>query len=498
MFKTYLTIAIRILKRNKVFFLLNVLGLSIGIAATLLIFLVIHYERSYDDYQPKRNRIYRVVTTHLSRNTGEIMARKGGAPLGLADVIRQDLPDLEAVGATWEQGPSQIIIPAKNLQDEKKFKERGIFFSEPGLFQMFQFKWLAGNASDLSAPNTAVITESLANKYFGNWQSAMGKIVQLWSFRVPFRIIGVFRDLPGNTDLPIRFATSYTTFKDRNKPDFNYNYRYHYLSTNSQLFVLLPENKDPGADKARTETRLAALVHKYYGEEEDKTLPLSRLSLQPLPEMHMDDRYDTYQVNRLSSKTLWILGIIGAFVLTVACINFINLSTAQSVKRAKEIGVRKVLGSNRGQLFRQFLYETALITFIAVLLGCLLTTLFLPSLRNIVHKPITPDLLYSPVLLLFVLLTGIAVILLAGFYPAVILSGFDPIAAIKSRISIRTVGGVSLRKGLVVFQFVIAQLLIIGAIVVARQVRFFHQYPLGFHKSGIALIEIPSDSADDE
>ncbi|HEY6901174.1 MAG TPA: FtsX-like permease family protein, partial [Puia sp.] len=232
---------------------------------------------------------------------------------------------------------------------------------------------------------------------------------------------------------------------------------------------------------------------KYYNENQASYKTRSRLELQSLMAMHLDERFDTFRGDALSKKVLWSLGMIGVLLLIVACINFINLSTAQSIRRSKEIGVRKVLGSNRGQLLKQFMLETAAITFMALMLGAIIAQLALPWLQQVMRKPVITDWFHSPSLLFFVLSTGLVVIVLAGFYPAVVLSGFDVIAAIKNRISARTIGGLSLRRTLVVIQFVIAQLLILGTIVVVRQMQYFRTRPMGFDQTAVAIMNIPGN-----
>src|SRR6185312_10161166 len=195
----------------------------------------------------------------------------------------------------------------------------------------------------------------------------------------------------------------------------------------------------------------------------------------------------------LSLKVLWSLGAIGVLLLVVACINFINLSTAQSAKRSKEVGVRKVLGSHRWQLLRQFMVETALIAFMALIIGALIAQLSLPWLREVMGKPVSTGWFHSPTLLLFLLGVGVLVIVLAGFYPAVVLSGFNVTRAIANRISARTVGGLSLRRSLVVVQFAIAQLLIVGTIVVIQQMQFFRTRPMGFDQTAVAMLQLPGN-----
>src|SRR5450631_3616528 len=196
MLSSNLKILFRGLWRKKTFSFLNILGLAVGIAVSLLIFLVIHYETSYDAYNSRLDRIYRVVTEHSKRSNGELAGYEGGVPRPLPDAIRQEIPGLDKIAEVWNTGDAQIHVPGKELSDEKVFKESNndVFFTDPALYDIFDYDWLEGNASGLKDPNTAVLAESLAKAYFGDWKNAMGKTIQMWSFRIPFRIVGVFRD----------------------------------------------------------------------------------------------------------------------------------------------------------------------------------------------------------------------------------------------------------------------------------------------------------------
>lgn len=487
---SFFKLSFRALWRKKSFSLLNIVGLAVGIGASLLIFLVIRNEMSYDNFQSKRDRIFRVVTTTTSRSNGEKW-RHSMVPAPLAHTMRRDFPSFQKIAAVEHIGGAQVYVPGKNGSEEKKFKESGgLFFVEPAIFDIFDFTWLQGNAAELKEPNTVALTQSMAETYFGNYQSAIGKTIQLWSYRVPLRVTGVFKDLPYNTDLPVRMAASHATWLKIDGHERQTNEDWRSLSGGTQCFVLT----SPGEDIQRLQAQLPAFVKNNYREDADKTTYVTSLSFQPLKDMHLDKRFGTVKDDSLSPTELWALAIIGLFLLLVACINFINLATAQSVNRAKEIGIRKVLGSNRLQLLKQFLGETALITALAIILGSIMAWIAVPYLSNLVGKQLTLNLLRYPSILLFLLLSGIAVTFLAGFYPAIVLSGFNPLAAIKSRINTRPVSGISLRRALVVFQFVVAQLLVIGTLVVVKQMKFFREQPMGFEKKAVVLLDLPSDS----
>jgi putative ABC transport system permease protein len=494
MLKNYFKTAFRNLRNRKAYATINILGLAVGIASSLVIFLVIHYELSYDNFQSRRNKICRVVTTYSNPANGEIVGHQSAGPIMFPSALRVDFPQLEKVSAVWNIGGAQIHIPipGKDLADEKRVKvNTGLFFAEPSLFSIFDYTWLAGNATSLNMPNTAVLNESLANEFFGNWKNAMGNTIQMWSFRVTLKIVCVFKDLPANTEMEVKMGASYSTFQALNTGWFASN-DWEHLAWSSECFLLLPDGKKPDG----FQPQLSAFVKKYFPAEAGRQHAKASIAFQPLGDMHLNEDFNTFKGDALTHKELWSLALIGFFVLLVACINFINLATAQSITRAKEIGVRKVLGSNRSQILTQFLNETAVITVTSLLLGCLLAQLGLPFIAGLMKKPLSLNLVHNPIIVLFLVILAAVVNFLAGIYPGMVLARFNPVEAIKNKINTSSIGGISLRRGLVVLQFVIAQLLIIGTMVVISQMKFFRSQPLGFDKNAVAFIELPSDSTD--
>jgi putative ABC transport system permease protein len=485
-------IAFRSLWRKRAFSFLNIAGLAVGIAASLLLFLVIKNEMSYDRYHLKADRIYRVVTTVTNRSNGQVDMTHAGVPVPLPEAMRHEFPGLEEVGAIFNVGDAQVYIPGKDQSDEKRFNEKGgMFFAEPSVFKILDFTWLAGNAEELKDYNTVVITKSFADAFFGGVNKAIGKTLQLWSYRVPLKVVGVFKDLPGNTDVPVRLAGSYVTFLKLNGNESLSKQSWTAHNDNSSCFVLASEKQDMNKLRAQ----LPVFVKKHYVDEQVSGKKDTHLAFQPLKEVHLDRRFVHYGKASLSTRDLTSLALIGVFLLLVACINFVNLATAQSVSRAKEIGVRKVLGSTRSQLLSQFLNETALITLFALLTGCFIAAMALPWLSQLMQKDLPLNLIYAPYTILYLVIAAVVITLLAGCYPAMILSGFNPVAAIKSKITTRTIGGISLRRGLVVVQFVIAQLLVIGTLVVLKQMQYFRSRPLGFTKDAVILINLPSQES---
>ena len=480
MIKNYLKTALRNLRRNKTYAAINIIGLAVGIAACLLIFLVIQYENSFDSFHKKKDRIYRVGSEF---KTPDGTSYSPGAPFPVANALRIDFPQLKNVAAIFNRN-DLISVPQEKNQPARKFSETGVFFAEPQFFDMFDFKWLSGNArQSLSAPDNAVLTRETAERYFGDWHSAIGKTIKYDNART-FKITGILENVPVNSDFPIKIVASYETLKNtgiaRNMNDW--------VSVFSQAhcFVVLPDN----LPVSQFNSMLAGFNKKHKPAEYQR----DGLIAQPLSEIHFDDRFGNFNNRTFSKDLITALLLISVFVLVIACVNFINLATAQAVNRSREVGVRKVLGSNRLQLAVQFLSETFLISLFALLLAVSIAFITLPFLNDLLKIKIKLNFTENPVLLGFLALVTILVTMLSGLYPAVILSGFNPITALKSKITSKMIGGISLRRALVVFQFGISQVLIIGTLIVVSQMEYFRSASLGFSKESILTVPVPRDS----
>lgn len=477
MLKNYLKTAWQNLRCHKSYVTINTIGLAVGIAACLLIFILIQYQTSFDNFHKNRERIYRVAGV---TQTPEGINYTTGSAFPLAEGLRLDCPQLEQVGRIYGRKDKLITLPdAKGTATQKKFKET-IFFAEPELFNIFNFPFLAGDAKTaLSAPNTAVLTQETAEKYFGDWHAAIGRLVKYDNDQV-FKVTGILKNVPVNTDFPLRVVFS---FKNARNEDISADWISQDGSLNT--FVLLPKNMSA----AQFDNDLKNVVKKHTPAEYAN----QGYTLQPLSDIHYNSRFGTYSGNTFSKELITALSLIGLFLLVIACINFINLSTAQAVNRSKEVGVRKVLGGSRGQLIAQFLCETFFITLLSVVIAILIAFATLPLLNNLLQTPLSIQ--FSLPLVVFLGGILITVTLLSGFYPAIILSGFNPITVLKSRLTDRIVGGLSMRRGLVVFQFAIAQALIIGTFIVVNQMDFFQNAATGFDKEAIVMVPIGNDTA---
>lgn len=482
MIKNYFKIAYRNIARHKGYAAINITGLAIGIAACLLLFLVVRYEMSYDTFQPAYSRIHRVVTQDKYE---EGVTYNSGIPVPALEALRLAQPTVEFAGINSIYG-SQVTVGTGNQQsftDKKFIEESGIYFCEPQFFNIFNYQWLAGSTTVLKEPNTAVLTKKYAEKYFGDWKQAVGQFIKLDN-SITLKVAAVLEDMPANSDFPLGVLISFETLKS-NGPVYNY-YADSWGSTSSnfQVFALLP----PAVKVADVDKQLQQFSTAHYSGREKRTSVKSNF-LQPLTELHFDTRLDTFGDHVTGKATLWTLSLIGIFIIIMACINFVNLSTAQAVGRSKEIGIRKVLGSRRRQLFLQVMGETGLLVIIAALVAILIALVCLPYIKHIASIPEKLGL-FTWSSLLFMILSIVVVTIFSGLYPSLILSGFKPVLALKNKITSATVGGISLRRGLVVMQFAISQVLIIGTIVAITQMDFVRKADLGFNKEAVLLLGV--------
>ena len=478
MIKNYLKTALRNLIRNKSFTFINVLGLTIGIASCLLIFLVIQFELSFDNFHKKKDRIYRVVSQF---NRAGSLDYSSGVSVPVPAAMRNEFPQLEEVAAISGVDGNQITV-LDNQNVVKKINEPNTFYAESQIFDILDVKWLAGDAkTSLADPYEVVLSKKTADKFFGSWKNAMGKFIKHEN-KENLKVTGIIDDIPVNSDFPFNVLISYNT------GEFSKNQEWGSTSWDFNCLVVLPPNVSP----QQISSQLGAFRNKY-AKDQDQEVKTSYL-LQPLNDIHFDQRFGNYNGSNFNTALITAFALIGLFLLVIACVNFINLATAQAINRSREIGVRKVLGSSRSQLVFQFLGETFLITVLSVLLSCLIAWIARPYLGMLLDIPLQDALLPVSKIVLFLLLIVILVTVFSGFYPALILSGFKVVNIFKNKINARSTSGIFLRRGLVVLQFTIAQALIIGTLVVLGQMKFFQNAPMGFDKNAIVNIPIPPDS----
>ncbi|MDX1939040.1 MAG: ABC transporter permease [Saprospiraceae bacterium] len=475
MIRNYFKIAFRNLQRNRVFATINVLGLALGITCAILIFKMVNYHLSFDTFHSKSDRIYRIVTEFRGEDGG---GHSPGVPSSLPKAFRNDYTFAEKVARVITFDNQLISIPSE--KEIKKFQEeRGVAFAESELFDMLDFPLEKGDKKTaLAEPNSAIITAQLAQKYFGD-ENPLDKTIRLDN-RIDLKITGVLKNLPENTDRRQEIYISNSTLETYAKwlaAEDNWSGVY----SETHCFVLLKK----GTQAAQVEKAFPEFSKKYHGEDADTYW----YHLQPIVDMHFNPDYNGY----VEKRNLWALSLIGLFLIITACVNFVNLATAQALNRSKEVGVRKVLGGHPRQLFWQFLSETAVITGFSIIAAYFLSQLAMPFLNDWFDTNLKINLLQDTPLLAFLSILLVTVVFLAGSYPGLVIAGFRPALALKSKITQQHVGGFSLRRVLVIGQFAISQALIIGTIVIASQMQFSKKTDLGFNKDAVVMLPLPQN-----
>lgn len=485
MFRNYLFTAFRNMKREKLFTAMNIAGLAIGIGCGLVIYKIIAYELSFDTYHKNYENIYRLITEYNHPQYGTGYGEGQVHPLG--EALRNDFTGVDAV-MTYYAKDAQVTVIDKN-GDPDRFREyKGVAYAEPNFFRVFNFDFLAGD------PNTAlinqksvVITASLAMKYFkvaeSDVASVMGKAINI-NNAADLQITGVVSDPPATTDIPFTLIGSY---KDQpaSNPYFRDGINWNEYNSNTNCYLELSE----GMTSAQLEQLLQDFMVKYSGKERAS---FAKYELQPLSQLHYDSRVSNYNKRQVSYAMLSVLGVIGLLIVISACINFINMSTAQAIKRAKEIGVRKSLGVKKIQLVRQFLGETVFISFLSSIIGVVIAQFLFMMLEGILGYQLHVEVFTKVTELLFVIGLVIATGLISGFYPAMVMAGMNPIKALKNSLTTQNTSGLlSMRRSLVVVQFVISQVLIVSTIVASRQMDYFLGNNAGFDKEAVLIARIP-------
>ncbi|QDK77952.1 FtsX-like permease family protein [Spirosoma sp. KCTC 42546] len=479
MLTNYVKIAWRNLVRYRTYSLLNILGLSVGLTCGILIYLTTQFHLSFDTYHAKAERTYRVVT----QIKHDDVRFSRGTPKPLGEVLRRDYPFLEQVARVERLHGRIVSVPNPKGGFLKKFNESKTFcFAEPQLFSVFDYDWLIGDPqSALSTPNSVVLTEKYAHKYFGT-ANPIGKTLR-FDNQADLTVTGVLKDHPGNTNLTYEAFISYSTIASLANTKESLQ-AWNDVNSEAMCYVVLP----PDMPADRLASAFPAIRKKYYQADDQKVYDFT---LQPLSDVHFNTQYG----GRMNKTILFAMTLVGLFLVISACINFINMATAHALKRSKEVGVRKVMGSSRWQLFSQFMTETAIITLVAVVVALFFSNLGLPAMNKAMSvfnaTMVLTDLL-NPKPLAMMILGVVFVILLAGFYPALMMAGFNPITALRGRLTTQAVGGFSVRRGLVVVQFFMTQLFTIGVVVVMTQLRHIRQADLGFVSNGIVLVDLPN------
>ena len=485
MFKNYLKIAFRNLVKHKSHTLINIGGLTLGILCAILIFLVIQFDLSFDTWHPDSERIHRIV--RIDTDYGDTDYSRGG-PYPLAGAVETDITGISKVTIVFNNfGNTPVISYSDNGAVQNKFKEEQLAFVGQDYFEIFATTWIRGDQkSALLNPNTVVVSHSFADKMFGN-VNVLGKTISanIDGFFIDLEITGVIQDAPENSDFPFSVLGSAHS-KTRDGYPLGDEESWSSSTSSIQTYVKL----EPGVSPEQVDAQFDGLIIKYQNEETAEHLDYK---LQPLADIHFNSLYDNYNNRTIEKRALLTLGIIGLFLLITACINFINLNTAVAVSRSKEVGLRKTLGGTKTQLTLHFLGETAFITLIALFLGLGLSEIVLIQIEPLIGFSPELNLPGNTELLMFLGILFVLITLAAGWYPARYLSAFNPIEAIRNKITASFGKGITLRRSLIIVQFTITQILIIGTIVISSQIEYFQNQDLGYDRDAIIEIPIPSD-----
>jgi putative ABC transport system permease protein len=475
MLLNYIRIAIRNLQKYKFISFINLFGLTIGLTCCLLITTYIIHELSYDKYNSKANNIYRVTRLFKSPETGVVNLHLGSVAPPFGPLLQNDFKEIRSVTRFLETGP----IPMK--YEEKRFNERDAFFADEHFFTFFDANILKGNAATaLTDPFSVMLSEDLAKKYFGN-EDPMNKVIKLYS-QYNLKVTGVYKSFPSNAHLHPGMLISFNTLKDSSV------YGAEQLRTNWGnnaffTYLLVTDNFNP----KKLEAQFPAFINRHMTGEGKNPSSWTSLHLQKLTDIHLRSHLDAEVEENGDIKRIYIFSAIAFFILLIACINYMNLSTARSALRAREIGIRKVVGAQRKEIIAQFLSESVLISGVAMMLAVVITALLLPWLNKVADQQLSMTILLKPYILIPVLLMPVLVGVLSGIYPALFMSSFKPVKVLKGLFKVSG-NNISFRQVLVTVQFTISIILIISTAIVFKQLRFMQQKSLGFDRDHIVTL----------
>ncbi|HEX5026868.1 MAG TPA: ABC transporter permease [Agriterribacter sp.] len=477
MFKNYIKIAFRNLWRHKVFSFINIMGLTVGMTAFFLIFLYIRFELSYDSFHSKGDRIFRVVSD-IKTPTETINA--GGPSWAVPPFAKHEFPEVESFVRI--AGNDNVLIRKGDI----KFKEENSAWADSAFFTVFDFPLVKGDPKTaLTEPFSVVFSETAAKKYFGK-EDPMGQTLLITGDGLPAKVTGIMKDIPENSQVKGDVILSMTTITK----EFNKSLDSQWGNYGAQAYLLLK----PGVQPRALEKKFPAFLEKYNGTEMKQMQMYPTLFLEPLKDVYL---YSTRNGSKTGNiNNVYIFSVIALFILIIACINFVNLTTARSSERAKEVGIRKVAGAKKSQLARQFIGDSVLLCLIACILSIGLCALLLPSFNHLAGKTISEGLFSNMKYVGWLFLVALAIGLLAGIYPALVLSSFKPVSVLKGRFATGT-RGIVLRKALVIVQFTISIALIAGTIIVYNQMKYMQNADLGFTKDQMLIIDTQGDKAKD-
>jgi putative ABC transport system permease protein len=472
-----LKIALRTLWKQRFYTALNITGLSLGMAVGILVFQFIRFHLNYDRQHPDANRLYKIVTeVHLPDGS---IVHDAGSPLALSKTLKSIVPGIEEETVFLSLRSATVTVAG--VAETNYFAEHNIIaFADPQSFGLFDFTVVKGEKIPLSEPNTVAITERLAKKYFGT-HDATGKTLQLDN-KLPLTVTSILKDRPENTELGFEMLVSRSSFRNFNAAlEQQMTSSWGFINSTTHSFIRLPESSDP----KKVETAMRDLAKQYF---DPGVADAYRFRLLTLTDLHFDGRYG----GTIRRSLLTTLALAGTFLVIIACFNFINLASSQSIRRSKEIGTRKVLGGTPASVFWQFITETAFTVMLSALLSFLWIAFCLPLVNNWLQTTLQINPFQDATLALALVILIIVLTVASGAYPAIILSGYKPIEALKLQRSQN--GTKTYRKGLVVLQNMIVQGLIICTVVILLQVNHIKNADLGFNKNSVMMVSIPDTS----
>lgn len=472
MFKNYIKIAFRILTRSKVFSFINIFGLAVGLTSCLIVYTYVSNELSYDKFHPNYENIYRVA---IKEQNPEGISKSTAIAYPFSQTVRDNLSGYEQVCFVFANANDQIDV------DQKIYKEDGVLFVGEEFPNIFKTEVFSGDLELLKEPYKAMLTENTAQRYFGD-KNPIGEIIRLNNLQ-NYEVVGIVKDTPSNTHLPYHILISEASLKDETV-GFDYN-RWNISIGGFYSYIKLK----PETDVAKFNEQLNNIIHEISTTDDENVDYI----LQPINKIHLSNDYSYLSLNdeTVNPKFIFALSIIGLFILVIACINFVNLSTVKALKRAREIGMRKVLGATKRNLIIQNLGETFILVLISQIIAIILAEIFITKLSLYFNLKAQLDIYSSWHVFLFLFLILVVVVFLSGLYPALVLAKFSPVRSLKSDQKLKSVKAFSLRNSLVTFQFIISQVLIIASILVALQINYIHKKDLGFDKNGIWSIHLP-------
>ncbi len=472
MLKNYLKIALRNIKRQKGFSFINIAGLSIGIAAVILILLYVQYELSFDRFHENVDRIYRVAQEFPDYHQGKNQAAITPAPL--AHAIVEEYP--EVISATRFVKSTETLL----IYGEKSFLENNFYFTDPQTFEIFSFKLLKGDLKTaLDDPYSIIVSEQMAEKYFGD-EEPLGKTIS-YKGSHDFTVTGILKNIPRNSHLTMDFIASFETYKLLTGTDFS-----KWYMSSLYTYLLLREDADP----LQLESKLPALLEKYWNKEKAAQY---RYFIQPLSKIHLHSQLIDDEIATNSDiKLIYLFSSIAFLILIIACINYMNLGTARSAQRSKEVGIRKVVGAQKRQLIKQFLGESTILTFIAFLVSILIVEMVLPTFNSFVERELSFNIAENFQFVLWIILLMLLIGISAGSYPALAISSFKPVSILSGKLGSPSKGKL-FRNILVVIQFTISIVLIIGTFVIKNQLDHIRNMDVGYSKEQIVVLNLQDD-----